>query len=705
MPSDLQKVDLMTFRDIFLRFPPADYHRLLLLLLLGSVVIGCGPSRQELLMQSAQRQRDDSDDDDAPLKEVKKTPAPAPEPVEVAKKPEPATTEGPKEDEKTSQEVAEKKTLIPIQERKPEGKIPEPQRRRMALKSLETIHKALTEYKQKTGGYPLPYSEAQGFKTLSWRVKLLPYLGHKELYDKFDFNVPWNKPPNEDLVKFIPDVYVSPERWDTKTNFVLPAEGSYIFGRDGQYVRDDYKSVILLVEADDEWATPWTAPRDFTPANPDQVREGLGNVRKDGAFAMWANGWPVLLANELTGQQIHEAMRAEGSLQKMGDVHRDITIEEVSDASVAADKKPKPIVMSKTPASQPKPQISIPKKVREPVPVTSEILAAQKKLARVFQQKIDDANRDEEKLDLARELLQAAKNMPSDPAGVWALQTAAMRLAMDGGGAQELLEAIDHRVGKFEVDTYEVNMKHLLAFGEAYKSARGIDNIDGYLERTVHVVYSAIVENDFARASALLRVAYRFVDQPRNEEVPQLVNKLRSQLGVAQRFYDKAREDLADYRINPDDGEAAASFGRFLCFVKGDWENGLPLLAKGGTERLREIAQADLEGADNYLDKIALADAWWEISSLATTGIFKQSARDRALHWYSGVIQTMPESLDRMHVKARLDEARTEEPGSPLALIRKLSEQVGVDLSVGLAGIANVGQQKIRSGGGIDRDG
>ena len=37
---------------------------------------------------------------------------------------------------------------------------------------------------------------------------------------------------------------------------------------------------------------------------------------------------------------------------------------------------------------------------------------------------------------------------------------------------------------------------------------------------------------------------------------------------------------------SPDDARASLALGRHLCFIKQDWENGLPILAAAGDHRL-----------------------------------------------------------------------------------------------------------------------
>ena len=48
-------------------------------------------------------------------------------------------------------------------------------------------------------------------------------------------------------------------------------------------------------------------------------------------------------------------------------------------------------------------------------------------------------------------------------------------------------------------------------------------------------------------------------------------------------------------KTNPDDPQANLALGRYRCFAKGDWEAGLPLLAKSGDAALASLAKKALE--------------------------------------------------------------------------------------------------------------
>lgn len=598
-------------------------------------------------------------------------------------------------------------SLTPIDVRKPETPLTEIQRRARAFDNLQKLAAGLQKYYQQNSRYPQASSTtSSGIPTLSWRVEILPYLGYKELYDKFDFNKPWNREPNQSLLAYIPDEFVSPERFDTSTNFLLPADKSFMFGdrrspRLNQ-IEDGADNTIMLVEVNDSLAVPWTQPTDYVPVSRDQMTEELGGLRSDGTFALWANGWPVLLPANLRGTQLHGVMTYEsGDGPLAGKVHRNIKVDAVapppseSTVKLAEPKSPPPRTVGRR--SYQEPDSLIESVQREPVPKAGELAEAQRKLRSIYATRIVDAKDADDKADLAREMLADAERMESDPSGAFALQTAAMRLAMDGGDPQTLMRIVDGRVARFEVDAFDVNAKTLLDFGRSAAARDPELNRSGdLLRRTVRVIHAGIQDNDFTRSSELARLAFRFTDQDPKEKIPRLVRSLRPLLTTANREYDSAVNHLADYRDNPDNHVAGAALGRFLCFFKGDWETGLPLLTKDENRQLGRIAQLDLQGASDELEQAEIGDAWWELSERARGGVYRTAARERAMHWYEQAYETMPDSLDKMHVKSRIDESEDAEAASPLSLCNQLAEELGVDLDTDLVSLAQGGARRGR---------
>ena len=587
--------------------------------------------------------------------------------------------------------------IRPIDQRKPKAEVSSEDRRRLAAENLKKIAEAMEKYHAEKGHYPAPASRSEaGIPTLSWRVELLPYLGHDELFKQFDFASPWNYEPNKTLLSYIPNVFVSPERYDTKTNFLLPAYRTFIFGsvrgRRKQDIQDEdgLANTIMLVEVDDDLAVEWTRPVDYVPKDRLNIRNDLGHLRGDGAFAVWANGWTTFLANNLSNEQLLNAFTYNsGDGQLAGAVHRDIPLTDASIASGASDDSAEPTLLENHDASN-KPMPAIEWMTREPVPIAGDVAKAQSKLREIYLAKIAEAKSDDDKAELADEMIESSKTMSEDAAGAYALQSAAIRLCSNAGELEPIIQTIDLRVERFEVDAYEENVSALLKFAES-NTRRDPSELDGdaFLDRAVPVIFAAIADDDYMRASALARHAYRMMDQEPDDEIMKSLNRLRVLLSSAQREYDKAAASLANYRDDPEQVDDAAAFGRFLCFIKGDWDTGLPLMILGGPKSLRDVANRDLVGAKSSTNEVAIGDDWWRLAEGTRNGVYRQALQDRASYWYKSAFPVMPESLDKIHVKSRLDELDSLSATSPLALIRDLADDVGADLNTSLASVAS----------------
>lgn len=141
-------------------------------------------------------------------------------------------------------------------------------RREASIEHLQTVAAAMGQYVEDHGHLPswASFSDEQA-PLLSWRVHLLPYLGHEELYGEFHLDEPWNSEHNRKLLSRIPSEYAGPPRGDGKvvsekaSVFVVvgegtcfPPAGAVSSGR----LQKDSASAVLLVEARRD--VPWTKP-------------------------------------------------------------------------------------------------------------------------------------------------------------------------------------------------------------------------------------------------------------------------------------------------------------------------------------------------------------------------------------------------------------------------------------------------------------
>lgn len=741
-------------------------------LMIGCLLVpcsGCGPSQDELMMRAARRKRPvDPGDAQKEAREAEEkawaeeeakvaeagSPPPAPSKQQT---PPPAQPQAPPpaapapvvaSNESTKQPAAPAVAgaMLPIDQRKPATPLSEQQRRARALSNIEKIAEALVAYHDEKSVFPRSFQKTpSGIPSLSWRVELLPYLGYEDLYKRFDPSRPWNREPNKSLLQYIPDEYVSPERFDTNTNYLVPADKAFIFGQNkgrGKINIDDgMDNTLMLLEVNDKLAVPWTKPTDYVPKDMESLQDDLGELRGDGAFAAWANGWPTLISNSVNNTQLTNALTFEsGDGQRAGVVHQEIMVDAVSETMVAATpavSTPAPTT-SAVPASTQSnrtaavpsarvPLANTPTQTRARIPSATSIADAQRKLRNIYAKRIMEAEDDRETERLASEILREAVNLRDDLPGMYALQSAAMRLAIDSGSANTLIQAVDQRVATFDVDAYDENAAALLAFA---KATAGRDDLSGQqtvlLRRVIQTVQAGIAEDDFVRTASLAQMAFRLSQDsarsdtrrgPRTnrdsrtvtredpkEAISRLLTRLRSSLGEAQRQYDLVKGELQRYRNNPGDRDAGAAVGRFLCFIKGDWDTGLPLLAGGGPAQLRDVAERDSRGARDTREMISIGDAWWALKDLAREKVYKQGAEDRASFWYQQAYDALPDSLDKMHCKSRLEEALQTDGTSPLALCRQLGFQLGVNLDISLADMSDATLRRRNKGGRDEYD-
>src|SRR5690606_12502727 len=91
-----------------------------------------------------------------------------------------------------------------------------------------------------------------------------------------------------------------------------------------------------------------------------------------------------------------------------------------------------------------------------------------------------------------------------------------------------------------------------------------------------------------------------------------------------------AKEKLA---TSPDDPAANAEWGRYLCLVKNNFADGLPLLAKGSDAKLQAAAKADLADPKDGKDQVAAGDKWFALAEEASD-MEETLLRLRAEYWY-----------------------------------------------------------------------
>jgi hypothetical protein len=115
-----------------------------------------------------------------------------------------------------------------------------------------------------------------------------------------------------------------------------------------------------------------------------------------------------------------------------------------------------------------------------------------------------------------------------------------------------------------------------------------------------------------------------------------------------QQFH-QARATLTD---NPSDPMANLHLGVYYCFVRDDWERGLPHLARGEDTALRLLAETELTNVRTSAERLKLGDQWWDVS-LTASPAHRTAQRERAASWYRLALSDL-EGADKRRIQSRL---------------------------------------------------
>jgi hypothetical protein len=218
----------------------------------------------------------------------------------------------------------------------------------------------------------------------------------------------------------------------------------------------------------------------------------------------------------------------------------------------------------------------------------------------------------EDQLALSRKLYEEIDQFKDDPPTRFVMLREARELAVDAGDLDAAFAAIDEMGHLFQIDPAEMKASAMTAMVDK-STLPPPQLIDKYL----HVTDTFLSTGDVSMANKAYVLASMLSDQRRDPAIRQRVKEEHIAVMDAVREQKAVLAAMNKAKVHPEDAEANLVVGKYACFVRELWPQGLPYLAKGSDEKLKALAGQELAATDPAATA-AVADAWWDYSASAT---------------------------------------------------------------------------------------
>jgi len=291
-----------------------------------------------------------------------------------------------------------------------------------------------------------------------------------------------------------------------------------------------------------------------------------------------------------------------------------------------------------------------PQEKRLPVPEAAQIKEAERTVKELFKAEYGKKTA-ADRAALAKVLLQAASSQ-SNPAERWVCLAQAQELAAQAIDWDVAYEAVHQTTLAFEVDGPALKSAHLALAAKAVRlPEEAAKAVDRYLK----------LADEHLRADALdgaekaVAAAQPLAKKSANATVASQVAAKAKEIADVKSGLEKSKKAREALAKNPDDAAANLEYGLFLCMVRGQWDKGLPHLARGTEGPLRTAATRDLGAPDAAAEQAGVGDLWWDLAEKETPAN-KPAARGRAMHWYDKALAGL-DGLAKVRAEKRLSEA------------------------------------------------
>ena len=318
--------------------------------------------------------------------------------------------------------------------------------------------------------------------------------------------------------------------------------------------------------------------------------------------------------------------------------------------------------------------------VDSPLPTGPPLEKADKLVRDIYYDDLEAASDDAERRAVVRTMIDdlSSTEVPTEQ---YALLLAAHRTAASISDIELIAETVAELSERFAVDALAMQADALIKADDPNLAQ---DHRKNLALAMLALSRRAVDAERFDVAEQLTQAVVQLNKDFGDFELEGLVEDQAAEVRELKSAFDQAARALDVLKRSPDDAEACLVAGKYLCFVRGDWEQGLPLLAKGNDAELSKLAQQELAKPDAPADQAALADGWWSLAE-NEKGHIALKERAHAVAWYYRAVGEL-QGLRKAHVERTLEQFASANPDSFDAIRRTAdaeAHRVDVELADG----------------------
>lgn len=289
---------------------------------------------------------------------------------------------------------------------------------------------------------------------------------------------------------------------------------------------------------------------------------------------------------------------------------------------------------------------------KRPVPSRLDLTASEKLVNELFHDQFARL-KPLDRSPLAASLLEQGGATNGDDAAKFVLLRQARDVAAAAGDLRMAFKAADKLADSFDVDRLETKAAAIALAAPAAKLPKNSGPIS---EVCLELCDTALAQDRLDIASRAVSMSEDAARLNRNAGLLAKVSERRRAVRDAQAQHERYTAAVKKLGSDPENPEANLVVGRFLCFRRHAWTDGLSKLVKGSDPALKDLAIKELTAPTEPEAMAALGDSWWAFRD-PNGAVTESDARQRAAEWYS---QALPgtKGLKKSLVEKRIAEAR-----------------------------------------------